>query len=142
MAGGKAYTMSNGIFNTFFRTTAYGAPATSYVGLFSTAPTGGNLGTELTIGTNGYARVGIAKGDANWTYTAATFIGPSQIANTAVVTFPTVVTASWTVNAFGVWDASSAGNLLYWGPVTGAPLTVGVGAVASFAALALVLTEN
>jgi hypothetical protein len=140
MAGSKAFTMSNGIFNTFFRTTAYSAPATSYVGLHSIAPTSGNTGTELSG--NGYARVGIAKGDANWTYTAATFIGPSQIANAAVVTFPTVVTASWTVNSFGIWDAISAGNLLYWGPVTGAPLTVGVGAVASFAAGALILTEN
>lgn len=139
-AGGKAYTASNGVLNHIFRTTSYTAPSTAYVGLFSTCPTTGNTGTELTG--NGYSRKGVTKGDAYWTYTAATHIGASTITNTNAVTFDAASSNAWTVNCFGVWDASSTGNLLYWGPVTGAPVTVSVGATASFAANQLTITEN
>lgn len=140
-AGGKASTASNGLLQHTFRTTSYTAPSNVYVGLMSVCPTTGNNGTELSG--NGYTRsAAIAKGDASWTYTAATFIGASTITNAAAVSFPAAVTSAWTVNCFGVYDASSAGNLLYWGPVTGAPVTVSVGATASFAIGQLSITEN
>lgn len=140
-AGGAAAPISNGIFNSFFRTTAYSAPANTYTGLLSTCPTTGNFGTELSG--NGYTRsAAIAKADASWTYTAATFIGASTISNASSISFPTVTTTNWTVNCFGQYDATSAGNLLYWGPVTGSPVTVTVGATASFSAGSLTFTEN
>jgi hypothetical protein len=138
---GKAATLSNGVLNTFFRTTALSAPANTYVGLLSTCPTTGSVGTEISG--NGYTRSSaLSKADATWTYTAATFISASTIKNTASIAFPTATTNPWTVNCFGVWDASTAGNLLYWGPVTGAPVTISVGATASFAALSLTITEQ
>lgn len=140
-AGGKASTASNSILNHVFRTTSYTAPSNTYVGLLSSCPTTGNNGTELSG--NGYTRSsGISKADASWTYTAATYIGASTIVNAAAVSFPAASSSSWTVNCFGVYDASSGGNLLYWGPVTGAPVTVSVGATASFAIGALSITEN
>jgi hypothetical protein len=140
-AGSKAATISNGIFNSFFRTSAYSAPANTYTGLLSTCPTTGNTGTELSG--NGYTRsAAIAKADASWTYTAATFIGASTISNAATITFPAVTTSSWTINCFGQYDAASAGNLLYWGPISGAPVAVSVTGVASFAPATLVFTEN
>ena len=139
--GGKAYTASNGILNHIFRTTSYTAPSNTYIGLFSTCPTTGNTGTELSG--NGYTRSSaISKADASWTYTAATYIGAATITNAATISFPAASGSSWTVNCFGVFDASSSGNLLYWGPVTGAPVTVSVGATASFTAGALTITEN
>jgi hypothetical protein len=141
LAGGKASTASNGILNHVFRTTSYTAPANTYIGLLSTCPTTGNNGTELTG--NGYTRSsGIAKADASWTYTASTFIAASSIVNAAAISFPAATGVAWTVNCFGVYDASSAGNLLYWGSVTGAPVTVSVGATASFAIGQLTITEN
>jgi hypothetical protein len=140
--GGKAYTLSNSLLNHIFRTTAYTQPGTLYVGLFSTVPTTGNLGTELTIGQYGYARVGVGTADADWNYTAATFIAASTVKNAAAITFAAVTSVAWTVNGFGIWDASTAGNLLYWGSVTGAPVTVSVGATASFAIDQLTITEN
>lgn len=140
-AGGKASTASNGLLQHVFRTTSYTAPTNTYTGLMSTCPTTGNNGTELTG--NGYTRsAAIAKGDSSWSYTAATYIGASTVANAAAVSFPTVTTANWTVNCFGVYDAATTGNLLYWGPVSGAPVTVTVGATASFAIGALTITEN
>jgi hypothetical protein len=139
-AGGKGSTASNGMLNHVFRTTSYTAPTNVYVGLMSVCPTTGNNGTELSG--NGYTRSGgIAKGDASWTYTAATFIGASAIVNAASISFPAASTSAWTVNCFGVYDASSGGNLLYWGPLTGAPITVSVGATASFAIGQLSITE-
>lgn len=140
-AGGKGSTASNGMLNHTFRTTAFTAPTNVYVGLLSTCPTAGNNGTELSG--NGYTRSsGIAKGDASWTYTAATFIGAATIANAGAVSFPAASVSAWTVNCFGVYDSSSGGNLLYWGPVTGAPVTVSVGATASFAIGSLSITES
>lgn len=141
LAGGKAYTASNGVLNHIFRTTSYTAPSNTYIGLFSTCPTTGNTGTELSG--NGYTRsAAIAKADASWTYTAASFIGAATIVNASAVTFPTVTSNAWTVTCFGVFDASSTGNLLYWGAVTSAPVTVSVGATASFAIGQLSITEN
>jgi hypothetical protein len=141
VAGGKASTASNGILNHVFRTTSYTAPANTYIGLLSTCPTTGNNGTELSG--NGYTRsAGISKADASWNYTAATFIAASTVKNAAAISFPAASGSAWTVNCFGVYDASSAGNLLYWGAVTGAPVTVSVGATASFAIDQLTITEN
>jgi hypothetical protein len=140
-AGGKASTLSNGVLQHTFRTTSYTAPSNTYAGLFGTCPTTGNNGTELSG--SGYARSsGIAKGDASWNYTAATFIGASTIKNAATISYPAASGAPWTVNCFGLWDASTAGNLLMWGSVTGAPVTVSVGATASFAVDQMTLTEN
>ncbi len=141
-AGGKHYTASNGVLNHVFRTTSYTAPTNTYIGLLSTCPTTSSLGTELSG--NGYTRSSaIAKADASWTYTAATSSNStSTITNAAAISFPTVTGSSWTVNCFGVYDASSSGNLLYFGPVTGAPVTVTVGATASFAIGQLSITES
>jgi hypothetical protein len=139
-AGGKASTASNGILNHVFRTTSYTAPSNTYGGLMSTCPTTGNNGTELSG--NGYTRsAAIAKADASWTYTAATFIAASTVTNAGAISFPAASTSAWTVNCFGIYDASSTGNLMYFGPVTGAPVTVSVGATASFAIGQLTLTE-
>jgi hypothetical protein len=144
-SGGKAFTASNGMLQHVFRSTSYTAPTNTYVGLLSTCPTTGNTGTEQSG--NGYTSrsAAIAKGDSSWTYTAATYIGASTITNAASVAGSTAWTASgssWTLNCFGVYDAATTGNLLYWGPLTGAPVTVGVGATASFPIGSLTITEN
>jgi hypothetical protein len=156
-AGGKAYVASNGLLQHVFRSTSYSAPANTYVGLFSTCPYAGFLGTELTSGTSaGYTRTAaIAKGDSSWSYTAATYIGAATIANTGAIAFPqnSSGTTAWVgACCFGVFDAPSAGNLLYWGPLTGptqggsgtctSPIVVGAGATASFAVGQLTITEN
>lgn len=100
---------------------SYTAP-TPYVGLYTAAPTDAGGGTEVSGGS--YARVN-----------ANALFGPASgtsMANDGAVTFP-AATASWgTVTHFGVFDASSAGNLLYWGALTTSK-TIGSGDTASFA---------
>ena len=99
----------------------YTAP-TPYVGLFTAAPSDAGGGTEVTGGS--YARV-----NANTSFGAAS---GTTMSNDAAITF-TTATASWgTVTHFGIFDASTAGNLLIWAAL-GTSQAVGSDNTASFA---------
>ena len=89
-----------------FRNTAYTSPTTVYLGLLSAAPTDSTSGTEMSG--NGYARQACAF-DA---YSAG-----KSVANTSNETF-TASGGAWnTITHFGVYDASSGGNLLAYGQI-------------------------
>ncbi len=110
------------------------ALANSYVGLFSTSPTeAGTGGVELTAGTApGYARLVMAQAD----WGAVSAGEPSLISNSAQKNF-VAASADWpTVVAIGLFDASTAGNLLYF-KVLGTSKTVNNGDTAKFNAGAL-----
>jgi hypothetical protein len=129
-------TVEQSLLNHFLTDPAYTPPATMYLALSSTTPTeaGGNF-TEPSGGA--YARVSTAAAD----WGAATGTAPATKSNTAVKTFPTA-TADWVAGVnlthFGLFDASTAGNLLAWGAL-GTAKPVLNGDTASFAAAALVL---
>lgn len=120
----------------FLTDPAYTPPATMYLALSTTTPTeaGGNF-TEPSTGS--YARVSTAAAD----WSAASGTAPAVKTNTAVKTFPTA-TADWSSGSnmtyFGLFDASTAGNLLAFG-LLGTAKPVLNGDTASFAAGALVL---
>jgi len=80
-------------------------PASVYVGLATTLPSGTTAGTEVLGG--GYARRAI-------TFSMAS--GRSDLAaNTVTIEWPPA-TANWgTIGWFELYDALSAGNRLYWG---------------------------
>lgn len=95
--------LENALINATLRNTSYTSPAAVYVALFTTDPTDAGTGTEVSGGS--YARQ------------SATFTSPSNGSSTlaADVTFPTA-TGNWgTVTHFGIYDASTSGNLLYHG---------------------------
>ena len=95
--------LENALINATLRGVAYTAPSTVYLALFTSDPTDAKTGTEVSGGA--YARQ------------AVTFAAPSNGASptNADVLFP-VATASWgTVTHIGIFDASTAGNLLYHG---------------------------
>jgi len=97
--------LENALINVTLRNTAYTAPTTVYVSLWTTDPTDAGSGTEVSGGS--YAR------------TAVTFGAPSNgvTTNSADVTFPTA-TGSWgTVGWIGINDALTTGNLLYHSPL-------------------------
>lgn len=103
-----------------------------YIGLCTTTPTDSAGGTEVATGS--YARVQTA---GKWGAPS----GTTQVANNATITFPTA-SASWgTVTHFELWTASTAGTRLAWGSL-GTSKAVGTGDTPSFAAAALVLTED
>jgi len=125
---------------TWPTTGAWGAaPATTYVGLFTTAPTtdasASYTGTEVSGGA--YARVAVTS-STGWSAITGGSTAPSQISNAGIITFPTP-TVSWgTILAVGIFDAATTGNLLWWSTITSQ--AIGIGVVASFAIGALVLT--
>ena len=95
--------LENALINAVLRNTAYSSPATVYVALYTTDPGEDGSGTEVSGGS--YARQAI------------TFAAPTNgvSSNSAVITFP-FATASWgTVTHFGILDASTGGNLLFYG---------------------------
>lgn len=100
-----------------FRTGTFTKPTTLAVGLFTAAPVDAGGGTEVTGGS--YARAVLNPLNTNWD---APVSGDGFTANTVPITFATP-TANWgTVSHFGLFDATTSGNLLIWGPL--APASV------------------
>lgn len=118
-----------------FRTGSFTKPTVLAVGLFTAAPSDSGGGTEVSGGS--YARVQRDPLDANWTGASST---DGLTDNAAALTFP-APTANWgQVTHFGIFDATSAGNLLFWGALT-TPKTINNGDPApSFATGALDIT--
>lgn len=119
--------LETALVNAVLRNTSYTSPTTVYVGLFTSDPTDAGSGTEVSGGS--YARKAMA------------FSSPSNGAtsNSSAVEFDQA-TASWgTVTHFGLFDASSSGNLLLHGALT-ASKTIDSGDVFKFATSALTAT--
>jgi hypothetical protein len=118
-------------------------PTNTYIGLLTAAPSDSGGGTEVSGGS--YARVTVASSLANWagTQAAASTTASSgtggTTSNNAAITFP-APTANWgTVTHIGIYDATSAGNLLFWAPLTTSKTVNNGDAAPSFAAAALTL---
>lgn len=109
MADAKSNYLENKILDHVLKNTSYTSPATVYCALFTAAPgeTGG--GTEVTGGS--YARQSV-------TFSTASS-GESH--NSADVVFTLMPAA--TVTHFGIFDASTAGNLLYYGAFSASKTT-------------------
>ncbi len=94
--------------------TAYTSPAAVYAGLFSSATDDTGGGTEATGGSYGRQAVAFASGAS----------GTGAAESSAVVTFSNMPAGTWTHLA--LFDASSAGNMLLHGALSG-PKTTGTG---------------
>jgi hypothetical protein len=111
----------------------YTRPATLYFALYTSDPTDADTGTEVTGGS--YARANLTNNATN--FPAAS--GGSK-SNAVAITFA-AATALWgTVTHFGIRDALTGGNLLYYAPLTD-PRTVNSGDVFSVAIGQLVISE-
>ena len=86
--------------------TSFTAPSTTYLALFTSDPTDAGTGTEVSGGS--YARQSIS-----WNTPAS-----GATTNSADVTFPQATGNYGTVTHIGIFDASSAGNLLYHGALS------------------------
>lgn len=108
---------------------SYTSPTTTYAALFTADPTeAGSLTNEVTGGS--YARVAITWGT----------IASGSVSNSAIVQFATA-SASWgTVTHVAIMDASTSGNVMYYGALSAAK-AVGIGDDVSFAIGTLTVTE-
>jgi hypothetical protein len=120
--------LENALVNAVFRNTTYTSPATVYLALYVSNPADDDSGTEVS-GTN-YVRKAI------------TFGAPSNgaITQSAQVTFDTAGAGGWgDVSHWGIFDASTDGNLLAYGAFSGTT-TVNSGDTAFVGASAVVVT--
>jgi hypothetical protein len=106
--------------------TSYTMP-TTYLALFTANPTDAGGGTEAAY--TGYGRVATS---GLWNAASGT-----SVTNASAIPFGACTAGSSTVTGFGLYDASSAGNLLYWGTCS---LSVSSGITPQFAAGALTIT--
>jgi hypothetical protein len=111
--------------------------ANVFVALHTADPgeTGDQTTNEATY--TGYARVSVARTSGGWTCS-----GTSQGVNAATITFGACTAVNNTITHFSVGVATSgASKILYSGTLT-ASLAVSPGITPSFAAGALVITED
>lgn len=120
----KSTYLANATADAILGASAWTPPATVYVGLYSTAPTGGGSGGTEFDGTTepGYARVAVTNNSTNFPAASS-----GSKATGAAITFAANSGGTAWANAvaFGIWDASTAGNLLGYGSCT--PLACNAG---------------
>lgn len=116
-AGALSDYAENKLLDTFVRGQTYTMPTTDYFALATTTGSDSACGTEVTGGS--YARVALASSLTNWagtqsagSTTASSGTGGTT-SNNVVLTFA-APTANWgSVTEVCVFDASTAGNLLF-----------------------------
>lgn len=121
MASQKSAYLRSKVVRHIINAAAYTAPATLYLALYTSDPTTADTGAEISGGSPAYARKSITFGtEANGT-----------VANTNTIS---VDPPAATVTHWGIRDALTSGNLLYFGsfdiPIvtaSGTPLVIAAG---------------
>ena len=107
MAGFSDY-LEDKVLDHVFGGTAYTAPTTLYVALYTVAPTDTGGGTEVSGGA-------CARETATFNVAAT---NPPTSRSAAAVEYPTATADYGTVVAVGILDASSSGNLMAYANLT------------------------
>lgn len=101
--------LENKVLDHFLGTASTTAPAAVYLALFTSDPTDAGSGTEVSTSGTAYSRQSIA-------FSAAS---SGSTSNSADVEFSQATGSGFgTVTHFGIYDASTAGNLLFHGALT------------------------
>lgn len=108
---------------------SYSAPATTYLALFTSAPGEAGGGTELTAGGFSYARQAISWGSASG----------GSISNDTQIDFTNTPEA--TITHVAIMDASSGGNMLYYGSLSSS-ISTSAGGQVSFEIGELTVSED
>ena len=113
MAGAFTDYLEGQLIAHLFRTASFTKPSHLYIALFTAAPGESGGGTEVSGGS--YARQQLDPLDATW---AAPVSGDGTTSNVSDIVFP-APTANWgTIVSVGIFDASTSGNLLFYGSLT------------------------
>jgi hypothetical protein len=115
---------------------AWTMPAGVYLALFTADPTEDGLQTNEVGSGIGYSRQALT---ANM---AATVLATGQAVNSNIILFGPAATSPWTlISHWGTIDASSAGNMIQFGPLS-TSFTVNVGESLPIDVASLVLTVD
>ena len=126
----KSNYLEKRVLDHFLGTSSTSAPSNVYLSLHTANPTDDASGTELSG--NGYSRQVITFNAAHATNGNTT--------NSSVEEFTASGGNFGTVTHFGIWDASSSGNMLYYGALT-ASKVIADGDTLRFAADSITITE-
>lgn len=116
----------NRIIDLLLRGQTFTPPVTLFVALYTAAPSDAGGGTEVSTSGTGYARASVTASLANFSGTQATASTTASTgtggrsSNNSAITFGTPTAAWGSVTAFGVFDASTGGNLLFYAPLAAA----------------------
>lgn len=128
----KSDYLENKMLDHALGTTAFTQPTNQYLALHTANPTDAGSGAELSTSGTGYGRIAVDFNAAS----SGTATGPD-----AAIEFTNSSGSSWTqVTHFGVWDASTSGNLLYYGALTTAK-TIAAGDTLRFTAGSISISE-
>ena len=138
MANATAKVFADYCLNWLKGTAFAAAPANTYVALLTAVPTK-NDGTGLTeVSGSSYARQAVAS--SGWSAISLNADNiHDQVTNSGAITFPAVTATGYTVVGVALYDASTAGNLLFYASVTSQAVAVGNQYVIAASALAIEL---
>jgi hypothetical protein len=131
VAGTKSDYLENKMLDHVLGGPDYTRPATVYMGLFTVAPSDSGGGTEASTGVwTNYARAAVTNNATNFPAASG-----GLKSNGTVISFGTASISGTapTIVGFGIYDASTAGNLLYWASFTGqvvsngSPISIQIG---------------
>jgi hypothetical protein len=135
--------LENKLIDQIFRGESAPTTSTLYVGLLTAAPSDSGGGTEVSG--NNYSRASVSSTLANWAGTQSSGSTTTSsgtggaTSNNGAITFATP-SGNWgEVTHFGIYDAASSGNLLFYGSLT-ISKTINNGDTVSFPAGSLSIT--
>jgi|DEB0MinimDraft_6_1074348.scaffolds.fasta_scaffold02889_2 hypothetical protein len=113
----KSNYLENAVLDFWLNANAGGfsAPATIYLGLIETADPDDSTINE--IASTSYTATG-ASANQRPPITFATTSGSSFAGPNSDIEFENTLGSAFTVKGFGIWDAATGGNLLYWGDIS------------------------
>ena len=122
--------LENKLVDHVFRGQSFAAPASLWFALYTAAPGDSGGGTEVSG--SGYARVSVTPSLNSWSATqgqATTGVASNGSSgstwNKTAIQFGTPGAGGWgSVSHFAIFDASTGGNLLFTGALTGGSRTI------------------
>jgi hypothetical protein len=136
VTNGFSQYLENACLNWLRGTTFPAAPATLYLALFTTPPVNGVDSAAVEVSGNNYSRLAVTSTD----FAAPTGSAPASTHNTPSEVMATPSGAWGAVTGWGLYDASSGGNLLAYG--TFASVSPTTGDTVEFLTGALVVTVS
>lgn len=115
------------------RGNTFTAPAAVYSALFTVIPSDSTGGTEITQASSGYTRIAT-------TFVTAGATTAGRVQNSGAVNFTTAAANYGDVVGWGLMDAATSGNVLYWATIT--TTAINSGDQATFPVGNIVITED
>jgi hypothetical protein len=122
MASGKSQYYISKLLNQMFNATSYSFPGTLYFALWTSTLSASSTGsTSGETAYTSYARVGVANNTTNYSTSAS----GSSTTNSTAITFAANTGSASTITYVMIVDASSTGNMIYFGSITSTTINAG-----------------